>query len=228
MSASSIIRRIESDRNEERKIAKVLNYVDRESLVLDIGCGYGAKMRLLQSLGFKNIIGVERNASIIKNCTSSGLNVISIEELFVEYTNPTFDLLIISHVIEHMQWSELLDFLSRYIGLLKEGGHVLIVTPLLHKSFYDDLDHVKPYFPESFYQYYCLKGQIQVHPEIGLRLEDIYFRRTQFKMKFFRSLYLSSPTSIWRIVNFSLAMLFKCSFGLIGRKTGWVGLFRRL
>jgi len=221
-----LIKAIETNRDEDKKIAKVLRYVNRESRVLEVGCGFGEKMDLLQSLGFKNILGVEKNEEIVRQVQEHGKNVISVREFEEEHGDDRFDLVVTSHVIEHFQWEKLKDFLDYYLEFLDDEGMFLVVTPVLHPFFYDDFDHVKPYYPAGIYFVYGGKDQqVQVYSRHVLQLKDICFRRQPYEIKFSRSLYIETYNRLPRLINILLALAYKVSFGMIGRTTGWIGLY---
>jgi hypothetical protein len=113
--------------------------------------------------------------------------------------------------------------------MLCNGGTLVIVTPLFHDSFYNDFDHVKPYFPIGLNMVFGVESaQVQFQSTYALRLENIDFFRDQLRVRFHPALYL--PGSIaWPIhLNRLLKLLFVSSRGYIGRKIGWMGLYRFL
>ena len=63
----------------------------------------------------------------------------------MEQNKGQYDVLVMSHIIEHFQYQDLIKFIESYLGCLKTGGLLLIATPVMNPSFYDDFDHVKPY-----------------------------------------------------------------------------------
>ena len=224
----NVIRRHVPYDDENTKIGIILKDIDKDARVLEVGCGYGNKIRLLESLGFSSIKGVEISPKIASQAAKQGINVVSVEEFWEKCDESSFDLVLMSHIIEHFQWQGLLEFLDRYLSLLRKGGYLLLVTPISHGLFYNDFDHVKPYYPHSINSVFGNEdSQVQMHSNNHLRLEKIYFRRAQLRLKFYRSLYTKSRLQIPSAVNVLLALLFRISFGAIGNKTGWVGLYRK-
>jgi SAM-dependent methyltransferase len=218
---------LEADHNEQTKITRMLDPLSRDLRVLDVGCGLGKKYELLQSIGFTDITGVEKNTVLVEANTQSGRHVIGTEDFFQNYGGSEFDLLVMSHVIEHFQWDELLAFMESYLGLLRDDGYLLIVSPIYHSLFYGDFDHVKPYLPHAIRNFFGSMEQLQTYPRNKLELVDISFRRAPFGLVFFRSLYIQGINRVPRLVNFFLAFLFKLSFRTFGKTTGWIGLFRK-
>jgi len=215
-------------RDESRKIEKVLYGLHRRISVLEVGCGLGDKMKLLQRMGFNSILGVEKNPLLVKRAADRGLNVLSSGEFRDLHPRRHFDLLVMSHVIEHLSYDSFTGFMDFYLDHLRSGGWLLIITPILHTGFFMDLDHTRPYYPQGMQDYFGNGGQqIQVHSRHRLKLRDIRFRRSPFKLRMNRALLLKRNDFAPRLCNLLLAFLFKGSFGIIGRKTAWIGLFEK-
>jgi SAM-dependent methyltransferase len=223
----SLARLIERNNDEEAKIKKVLGPLNRDLSILDVGCGFGKKYQLLESMGFSRIIGVEKNPALVRTNVEEGRNVLSPEEFSLQYKGSEFDLILMSQIIEHFQWDELLAFLEIYLGYLKDNGYLLIASPVYNVAFYDDFDHVKPYSPYSIQYFYGARGQVQIHPKDSLELVNLYFTRSQFRLVYFRSFRKRGALTVPRLANFLLALLFKLSFRVIGKTIVWIGLFRK-
>ncbi len=213
---------------EERTIKKILSHVDRESKVLDIGCGLGNKIRFFQALGFRNLTGVEKNEKLVQACVASGLNVYTPEQFNEHHSNEQYDLLLFSHIIEHFQYQDLKSFLETYFKLLKPGGHILILTPVMNSDFFDDFDHVKPYGTRGLLQVFSnIETQVQFYADQSLTLVDIHYVKLAFALKYFRALTLRTSLYIFpRLVNRLSHLAYRLSFRTFGRTVSWVGLFR--
>jgi hypothetical protein len=140
-----------------------------------------------------------------------------------------FDLILMSHVIEHFSPSDLKDFIDGYLDFLVPNGYLVIATPLMSDYFYDDFDHVKPYQPTGILQVFGNdKAQIQYYAKNKLELRDLWFRKGQYRLSFFSANYIKSrKTRLLQAFTFASAFLFLISFGLIGKKDGWVGVFQK-
>jgi len=197
----------------------------REKRILDIGSGRGRFLMALQSHGLQ-ATGVEINPHLRHALIQKGFKVLSPEEF--QSGASQYDVLILSHIIEHFGPAELLDFLGSYLKRLSATGHLLILTPLLNPDFYDDYDHVKPYTPGAISQ--LLSGdagdQVQTNLPFQVKLKELWFRKTPFRFKFFRAAYLKEGLVI-RSINLFLAFLFQLSFRTFGKKDAWIGLFQR-
>lgn len=97
-----------------------------EGCLLDVGFGDGSFLENAKSIGW-NVIGVDPDIETVKNARERGLNVYqgSVESL-VEL-NIKFDVITLSHVIEHMY--DPVESLRACHRLLKPGGRIWIETP---------------------------------------------------------------------------------------------------
>ena len=111
----------------------------RLGFTLDLGCGIG---RTLVNLG-GNGVGVDHNLESVKLCRARGLVAFTPEEFrSSEYGGtPSFDSLLLSHVIEHMTEPEAKQLVGEYVGDIKPGGRVVLITPQ-EVGFRSDSTHV--------------------------------------------------------------------------------------
>jgi SAM-dependent methyltransferase len=216
---------------EAEKIGNMLDgYIDKDARILDVGCGYGSKLKQLTELGYTNVKGVEINQAIVDAVRNEGLDVSSVDEFDLDEQTETYDLLLMSHIIEHFQYQDLIEFMENYLDCLKPGGFLLIATPLMNPSFYDDFDHVKPYTHISILSVFGGKrSQVQFHSRTTLELVDLVYLRLAYQLKHYRV--LSMQTRWYRIprtVNRLLHLIYRLSFRMIGQPKAWVGLFRKV
>ena len=194
--------------------------------LLDVACGYGRYLKLLQDAKY-DVLGVEINAEIVDKNRNNGLNCVTVDEF--KSSDEQFDLIIMSHIIEHFEPQALKDFLDFYLDRLKIDGYLIIATPLMSDYFYDDFDHVKPYQPAGVISVFGRSGaQVQYYSKNHLQLCDLWFRRGFYKFAHFRSNYIKSPLT-WplRMANFLSALVYRASFGLVGQVDGWMGVFKK-
>jgi len=226
-----IIKSISDIRNEDKTLIKFVSSLGlkSDSKILDIGCGYGNKSELLRSYGFQ-VIGVEVNEDIVKANLRAGLECMTVSEF--EQSKELYDVMLMSHIIEHFQPNDLLKFMDNYLDRLKSGGYLIIATPLNSSHFYLDFDHIKPYHPIGLDMVFGNRNaQVQYYSHNQIQLDDIWFRRGPLKMLLFRSLYVrkySKYNKFPMIINVGLAILFRLSLGLIGRTNGWMGLYKKI
>ena len=197
-----------------------------ECKVVEVGCGYGRYLRRLNDLGF-DVVGVDVNPDVVHANREAGLRCLTTEEF--RQSNELYDVLLLSHVIEHFTPGDLVTFMDGCLDRVKVGGHVVVATPLFTRFFYDDFDHVKPYNPVGFMMVFGEnRAQVQYYARNKLRLEDIWIRRGHWRFAHRRSRYLRSPVwRLWQLLEFCSAMTFRLSAGVIGQADGWVGLFQK-
>jgi SAM-dependent methyltransferase len=228
MSMSKLVIALSDIRDEQNNLLKFMRSLNLSPShkVLDIGCGFGAKLTLLGSQGV-TITGVDVNEEIIASNLKAGMNCLSLSDF--NRTTDLYDVLLMSHVIEHFQPADLLKFMDAYLDRLKTGGHLIIATPLMSLYFYDDFDHVKPYHPTGIEMVFgCSSAQVQYASRNKIELVDIWFRRGPFKIIAAPGLYISKYSRAPMILNSLLAILFKLSFGMVGRANGWMGLYKKV
>lgn len=143
--------------------------------------------------------------------------------------NKTYDCLLFSHIVEHFSPEELKKFFEFYFKYLKDGGYIIIATPVLWKGFYWDFDHIKMYHPIGINMVFSgEKSQIQYYAKNKLTLIDLYFRRSPYMVHYKKGLYIKNRWSfLWNLFNRIYEVLFDYSFGYIGEVTGWIGVYRK-
>lgn len=216
----------ENNYEYKKVLQSVKDNTPQNGKILDVGCGYGRYLKPL-SKEFKNIVGVDANKIIRDSLTREGLKVVSPEKLD---RKERFDTIIMSHIIEHFHPEELIEMMDNYLDLLKVGGYIIIATPTLTETFYIDFDHKRPYYPQSIEEVFDGNNQqIKSYSKNKLKIEKIYFRKSRFQLFKNSLLFNSNKTKILGIsINILLALIFRISFGLIGYKSGWIGIFRKL
>jgi 2-polyprenyl-3-methyl-5-hydroxy-6-metoxy-1,4-benzoquinol methylase len=105
-------------------------FVDRGgSSICDIGCGAGALLEAASAAGFTTAVGIEPDPLARIAASRKGLAVYagSAEQLPVEARRERFDLILMSHVLEHTL--NPVQALRNAVALLKPGGSIMIEVP---------------------------------------------------------------------------------------------------
>ena len=127
----------------------------QDSKVLDVGAGNASFARFCEREDFYLFEANPESATFLrerfKNVKEGALPVLPFPDKY-------FDLIHMSHVIEHLQPQEVYDSLKEMDRCCKPGGAIVISAPLLWDGFYDDLSHVKPYPPTVLKKYLCNEG----------------------------------------------------------------------
>tara|TARA_B100000282_G_C31662643_1_gene458253 strand:+ start:177 stop:881 length:705 start_codon:yes stop_codon:yes gene_type:complete len=115
---------------------KVPNYIlkiikdNNIKKILDFGCGIG---QLVKALKEKNIdiVGMDNSDQAIQIGKKNGIDIIKVNNLDEEKENykNKFDLIIISHVLEHQKKNEMKVFLSNLKYMLKNEKYLLTIVP---------------------------------------------------------------------------------------------------
>lgn len=195
--------------------------------ILDYGCGRGRYLDAFRDLGC-DTTAVDANSAYVDEARARGFVAYSPEALLAGSVEP-FDVILLSHVIEHLPPNDLVDLMPRLCGQLRPEGLLLIVTPVPGDRFYHDLSHVRPYLPQSIRHAFGQTGGSFVYEQRALiELTDIYFFRDPFRTRMLRHFYVKKGwrASIVRVINAAFDALWRASSGGLGRTSSWLGVYR--
>jgi len=97
--------------------------------LLDIGCGNGAFLARAANMGWQ-VQGCEIDPKAVTACRNIGIDVIEGDAFAPQLTGQTFDVITMSHVIEHVHDQPAL--LQRAYELLRPGGWFWLACPNPH------------------------------------------------------------------------------------------------
>ena len=124
------------------------------SRVLDVGCGRGEMLDLLKEAGIP-AAGVDQDDGMVKRCLERGHTVVQAEvlEYLRQQPDRSIPAIFCAQVIEHMPFEDLRTFLLLSRAKLEPGGALIAETVNPHsieafKTFWTDLTHQRPIFPE--------------------------------------------------------------------------------
>lgn len=101
--------------------------IKEDSSVIDIGCGDGYFLELLQEKGFKNVAGVTKGEEDIKNCADKGIKKIYNTDMTFTHIKEQYDVLWCRHCLEHSPYPYLT--LHEFNRLIKMNGYAYIEVP---------------------------------------------------------------------------------------------------
>ncbi|MGF3523205.1 MAG: methionine biosynthesis protein MetW, partial [Candidatus Bathyarchaeia archaeon] len=83
----------------------ILNWIEKNATVLDLGCGDGKLLTLLIKEKQVHAQGIELQDKAIHQCIAAGLNVIQqdIDTGLSEYTDKTFDYVILNQTLQQVK-----------------------------------------------------------------------------------------------------------------------------
>jgi 2-polyprenyl-3-methyl-5-hydroxy-6-metoxy-1,4-benzoquinol methylase len=99
--------------------------------ILDIGCGLGHVLNCLRKKGYGQVTGVDIDRAAVSHCLDLGLDVQwirNVEEFSRECQN-RFDLIIMLHVLEHIDKGDIIESLRAVRSLLAPGGSLVVSVP---------------------------------------------------------------------------------------------------
>jgi|TARA_R110000751_G_scaffold66248_1_gene135248 2-polyprenyl-3-methyl-5-hydroxy-6-metoxy-1,4-benzoquinol methylase len=101
--------------------------IQKDKSVIDIGCGDGYFLSLLQKNGFKDLAGVTKGKEDITNCVDKGIKKIYDTDMTFTHIKEKYDVLWCRHCLEHSPYPYLT--LHEFNRLIKLNGHAYIEVP---------------------------------------------------------------------------------------------------
>lgn len=147
----------------KEKLKRYLHLFSSVDNILDIGCGRGEFIELLQQEG-KKAVGIDVSGSMLKRAEEKGIKakkIAALDYLQQETDNSTGGIFS-AQVIEHLPHDYLRDVVRESFRVLKPGGPIVLETinPLsifaLSNIYFLDVTHQKPLHPE--YMRYLLES----------------------------------------------------------------------
>jgi ubiquinone/menaquinone biosynthesis C-methylase UbiE len=100
----------------------------QEATILDIGTSTGTNLRMLRSLGFGNVQGLDASDEAIRFCVQKGFDTVRKGDLCdMPFASNVFDFVLATDVIEHVDDDE--QAMTEIARILKPGGAALITVP---------------------------------------------------------------------------------------------------
>ena len=102
------------------------SFIDKNSRILDIGCGEGGLISQLENNIASDTRGIELNTELVRKAISKGHNVVlgNAESDLFQYSNQSFDYVILSQTLQAMMKPK--DVL---LELLRIGGKAIVSFP---------------------------------------------------------------------------------------------------
>ena len=150
------------------KFSGIPLYKKKGGKFLDIGCGIGSNLKLLNSYGWETH-GIEIDENAVKHARKNGLNVTKNTIENVDFGINKFDCIRLWHVLEHL--TNPISALNKIKLQLSPNGEILIAVPntnsfakKLFRNYWYSLDtprHVINYSSKTI-QYLCQKNQLKI------------------------------------------------------------------
>src|SRR5262245_55702610 len=102
--------------------------VPPSAAILDVGCSSGLLMRKLHRGGYANVVGLDLSEQAIRRCHAIGLsNTTAMDATHPQYADQSFDLLIASDILEHLD--DETTALQNWLRILKPRGRLIVCVP---------------------------------------------------------------------------------------------------
>jgi len=104
---------------------------DKEASILELACGHGTLLGLLQKRGYSKTCGIDVSDDQVEKAKALGVENVHRSDIqtFLSSSAETYDVIIGIDIIEHLTKSELLNLLESIKEHLNPGGKVIFRTP---------------------------------------------------------------------------------------------------
>jgi SAM-dependent methyltransferase len=163
----------------------------RGQSIVDLGCGRGEWLELMEASGFKPH-GVDLDAGMLKSCRELGLSVEQRDAVAFITSLKSESQVVVSafHFVEHISFSDLRTVVAEASRVLLPGGLLIMETPnpenvmVATQNFYLDPTHERPIPPQllSFIPEYYGFARIKIlrlhepdalHGDVDLGIHDV-------------------------------------------------------
>jgi SAM-dependent methyltransferase len=159
-----------------------------DAKAIDLGCGRGEWLELLQQAGF-DTLGVDLDDGMLAACRERGLNVATCDAIEALRALPDESQVVVSgfHIAEHIHFYDLQILVQEALRVLKPAGLLILETPNPENvlvgtvNFFLDPTHLKPIPPQllSFLPEYYGFTQVKV---IRLQEDETLSAKTRISL----------------------------------------------
>lgn len=139
---------------------------NKDSKIIEIGCGYGAFQYIIKQAGYTNSIGIDASDEQVSEAKRLGIKNVHLADIgdyLRETKDNSFDVLIAIDVIEHFTKEELSDLIDMFYRVLKKDGIIITHQPNAEGIFsnsiiYGDFTHELAFTRSSISQIFYSSG----------------------------------------------------------------------
>ena len=149
-----------------RRLVKRFFPRDRGCKIVDLGCGSGALLLLLQEAGYLNSIGIETAPDQFEIARQLGITSVvpgDLVRFLHESGSQVYDVVVALDVLEHFLKDEVLVILDQVFRVLRPGGRLILHVPNAEGIFgsrilWSDFTHETAFTREGLRQLTCACG----------------------------------------------------------------------
>jgi SAM-dependent methyltransferase len=139
---------------------------DRDTRIVDLGCGAGMLFRSLREMGYKHLAGVDVSAEMVEIAikqSDAKVELGEIQPYLERLPDRSVDVVFLMDVLEHLTRDELLRLLDQVNRVLARPGRVIAHVPngsAIHSGMvrYGDITHELAFTPGSLRQVFNVCG----------------------------------------------------------------------
>jgi SAM-dependent methyltransferase len=171
----SDIKRIQQDLEHRAPYLKRLirNWIpeERNTKILDLGCGYGALLYFLKQAGYHSIKGIDGSPEQVAVARALGLDFVQagdVLDILRKSDYVSYDVVIAFDVLEHFTKQEILTITDELYRVLRSGGRLILHVPngeaiFSGNVYFGDLTHETGFTRQSIRQLMSCSGFSKVH-----------------------------------------------------------------
>ena len=138
---------------ENNNIIKEILKKEKNSSILDAGCGTGLLLNKIFEKGFSNLHGIDLNPKNVEIASNNDQFKIKLGNILnTGYENNKFDIIICSHVLQIFDADNAFNLFKELGRVLKPGGLLVFVTLNDFSRFFRHPENCRPYPPDSIFR----------------------------------------------------------------------------
>jgi ubiquinone/menaquinone biosynthesis C-methylase UbiE len=210
-------------KSEDKKVLDFLKKMQacEKKSYIEIGAGLGRFVKIVSENFSFEICAVEINRQLAKRLGEMGIETYNINFMDNQFEDNQFDIVHCSHVIEHIPYPGVINFLDELIRITKPNGYVIIRSPLMSTDFYTSIDHIRPYPPKAILDYYS-NPQQQIVGKYSISPIKIRMRRGPLLLNGY------SYNPAIRCMNMFFKLSWACIRFPFSSPDGYVAIFKKI
>ncbi len=129
---------------------------NKTAKILDFGCGFCQNLLALQKMGYENSFGLDISDEALAFAATKNIPVLDGRKINFDNYKNSLDLIILSHVLEHLPKNKIISTVAMLRMLLKQGGKLIVMVPNAQSNTdaywaYEDFTHETLFTSGSIY-----------------------------------------------------------------------------